>query len=778
MVKQEGSGQVNINEGNYVENLSGNYIQRQFVLIVDSLPCLQQNILESKRTEFIEAVRKRVNRILIKSLQGHDPIILQKQTRPRLVNPLSESEVRIGREPSSILPENTNIVEIFDKEEIDGKLLILGKAGSGKTVSMLQLAKVLIERADIIERADKKQNFPIPVWLNLASWKNDPQDFQNWIISQIKSIYGVRRGIVKQFLKGRQILLMLDALDEIPHNHQENCIQAINNFLESEIRPSHLVVSSRIENYSLLAGRLRLNQAIYLQELSDIQIQNILRNFDKINFWESIQSDRNLLDLFRNPLILGVATLKYFDISSEAWHEIASGKNPMQSLLDIYIRQMCTRTLEESLSKKKQLPNKRETLIKLSWLARQMKREGKTDFLIEKMQPNLLLQTDRQKFLYRLILIVACGTISLIVGKAIVGLLAIFTTLFYLIFRQEESDNEYEIASFYDIVDSNEEQVEESRGLFNNEYLPINLILVLIISFIAIIVFDSSCITLFPNRDKYALFFCQLVELLVDGYGFIVGAIIGININLKPIILSENFKFPNILKKAELKNYIKNFVNGFLYGFTTGLIIFPNFKSLCWRIFVRTSIFLSFLTLMIILLIDSSQWTLALIPIKLIVTLVIICFLSSISLGTIRGLCLGIIQGFRVDIESKSYPNEGIIKSAQYSLLLTFIAFVIAFILAIFSKDFAMSKDFAISILAVYLMPVTDFGIGGLACIQHIALRITLSFEGFVSWKYTNFLNSCVDRLLLQRVGGRYQFFHTSLRDHFADMSNTEINQL
>ena len=54
---------------------------------------------------------------------------------------------------------------------------------------------------------------------------------------------------------------------------------------------------------------------------------------------------------------------------------------------------------------------------------------------------------------------------------------------------------------------------------------------------------------------------------------------------------------------------------------------------------------------------------------------------------------------------------------------------------------------------------------------KHLSLRITLTFKMKVApWYYARFLNHCTDRLLLQRVGGRYRFIHPLVQEHFAAM--------
>ncbi|NES25772.1 MAG: hypothetical protein F6K41_44490, partial [Symploca sp. SIO3E6] len=59
---------------------------------------------------------------------------------------------------------------------------------------------------------------------------------------------------------------------------------------------------------------------------------------------------------------------------------------------------------------------------------------------------------------------------------------------------------------------------------------------------------------------------------------------------------------------------------------------------------------------------------------------------------------------------------------------------------------------------------------GGNAFSQHIALRLVLAWNRYAPLRYDLLLNYCTERLLLQRVGGRYRFMHKFLQDHFARM--------
>jgi hypothetical protein len=59
---------------------------------------------------------------------------------------------------------------------------------------------------------------------------------------------------------------------------------------------------------------------------------------------------------------------------------------------------------------------------------------------------------------------------------------------------------------------------------------------------------------------------------------------------------------------------------------------------------------------------------------------------------------------------------------------------------------------------------------GGLACLQHLLLRLLCWMSGYMPWNYARFLNYAAQRALLHRVGGSYLFIHPLLRRYFATL--------
>jgi hypothetical protein len=138
------------------------------------------------------------------------------------------------------------------------------------------------------------------------------------------------------------------------------------------------------------------------------------------------------------------------------------------------------------------------------------------------------------------------------------------------------------------------------------------------------------------------------------------------------------------------------------------------------------------------------------------------------------------------DLKLRSRPNQGIWNSLQNLFWTTALSYPIIVIPELLIKkvvekhswlDLAgillrNSPSLLLSGLVISLFCGILYG-GGLACVQHLCLRFVLWQSGVAPWNLARFLNYCVERKLLQRVGGRYRFLHRELLDHFAGQPPT-----
>lgn len=148
-------------------------------------------------------------------------------------------------------------------------------------------------------------------------------------------------------------------------------------------------------------------------------------------------------------------------------------------------------------------------------------------------------------------------------------------------------------------------------------------------------------------------------------------------------------------------------------------------------------------------------------------------------LGVVFGLVVGLIGGFRsADMQSKTRPNEGIRQSEKNAMIVGLgsclvIVSVVGLVAGTAGELLAgLGVGLLVGLVVALVVGLTQ---GGKAVILHYILRAILTRTGRLPWRLVRFLNHCVDRILLRRVGGGYIFIHRLLQEHFAllDLNHT-----
>lgn len=299
------------------------------------------------------------------------------------------------------LPSGTRAIDVFN--ELNGKdktiagrtLLILGEPGSGKTITLLEIAR------DLVADACEDETLPVPVVLNLSSWGDFRGDFLgnktfvDWLVQQIFIEYSIPKSQGKAWTKNQKLLLLLDGFDEVKEEKRLSCMIAINKFISENIK-TEVIVCSRIEDYNTLSERFEFQAAIYIQPLAREQINGYLQLAgEKLAAVKTLlREDENLLSLVKNPLMLNVITIACQGICLTELQAINSVEESRNILFNNYINRMFERR-----NILQQYP-KRNSLNYLIWLAQRMKENFQSKLLIEQIQP-YWLQTTIQNFTYR-----------------------------------------------------------------------------------------------------------------------------------------------------------------------------------------------------------------------------------------------------------------------------------------------------------------------------------------------------------------------------------------
>lgn len=294
--------------------------------------------------------------------------------------------LRVGDGTERPLHQGMGIRGIFDM--LNGKMLILGDPGSGKTTTLLELAR------DLLTRAERDPQHPIPVVLNLASWSQARKPVELWLVDELGSKYQVPRPVARQWVADDALLLLLDGLDEVDADHRNACIQALNSF-----RDDHgfvdVVVCSRIKDYETLSDKLKLNGAIQIQPLSDQQVDAYLSRFgpDMASLRVALNSDQHLREMSHTPLMLSIMSLAYQDSTLRSLTDGASTRETTRDkLFATYVQRAFQRRSQDRTFTPEQ------TISYLAWLARGMQKHTQSIFLIENLQGSWLDERLRQRY--------------------------------------------------------------------------------------------------------------------------------------------------------------------------------------------------------------------------------------------------------------------------------------------------------------------------------------------------------------------------------------------
>ncbi|MGL4502958.1 MAG: NACHT domain-containing protein, partial [Planktothrix sp.] len=322
---------------------------------------------------------------------------LGKEQQPQQVQRPWDMSVKVGEQRSVQLPPQTTILDVFDNPTISGKFLILGKPGGGKTTTLLELAEALIERAE------RDSDAPIPVILELSSWqevtkrkflpfgereKYDPL-IKEWVLSQLIS-KGMSQEIGEQWLREKELVLLLDGLDELQAERQGKCVRAINQFLGSEFSPLHLVVCSRKEEYEVYEEMLQLNGAICLEDLTNEQIQDYFTSVNLGEFWESIKGSEKIVDFIRQPLFLAVTGIAYQQIDVEEWRNCNTEERAIDYLLGVYTVERLTKNTASRWYSSSNIPTQLVMQNALKRLSKSMLKKQEKNFAVQNITLCLL----------------------------------------------------------------------------------------------------------------------------------------------------------------------------------------------------------------------------------------------------------------------------------------------------------------------------------------------------------------------------------------------------
>ena len=583
---------------------------------------------------------------------------------------------------------------------------------------------------------------PIPIVFNLSSWgAGRTQSLAEWLVDQLKNKYSISGNIAQRWVKQNKLLLLLDGLDEVADESRAACVQAINEFTtESSKHVASLAVCSRTADYVALTNRLTIHRAVLVQPLERQQVDRYLEEAG-----QGLSALRNLLQeddrdsasalwkLAHSPLTLRVMMLAYRGKPETELHA-STLKISRQRLFDTFTKRMFKR--DEKIDRRY---SDQQTMRWLVWLAQRTMDQKEDTFLIENLQPSWLT-SGLGRWIYligsRLLLGLTSGVIGGLVGGVTVmlkttGSLEVGEALMWGLLGGLVG------GLLGGLIDGARFEVTAVKAAFKQ--IPAGwrsastlLLAWLIVGLTLLLMFG-----LVSGRE---------VGLAV---GFIWGLSAGQPFGLTFGLRKKREDLTQDIDPVEALRWVwTRALKGVVLGLVFGLIVGP----IVWLLL--------------------GGWQSGLIVWAM--------------LGLV-GLTFGGLTGYIV--KTKLRPNLGIhlaLSNAIKSGRISGLAFGLFFGL-LFGLKSALTADLSSSLRAGSIMGVLfglTFGLiaamryGGFDVVQHCVLRLILWFRGHIPRNYAHFLDYCVDRIFLRRVGGGYIFIHRYLMEYFASLTEGEIERL
>ena len=632
--------------------------------------------------------------------------------------------LRTPDRPDCKLPPGTKISDVF--ERVGRSLLILGEPGAGKTTTLLELAR------EMIDRAGEDPSEKIPVVFNLSSWTDPKQPIADWLIEELRAKYNIPKKIAAPWVENDSLLLLLDGFDEVAPERREACIEAINVFLEEHFVP--LVVCCRKEEYEALDSKLKLQSAILLQPLTPEQIDGYLERLspEMAPLRDALKDDQELQEFARTPLILSIMTLAYRGMPIEELQSLGSIEDRRRHLFKTYVDQMFKRTTRID----PELYPKEKTIRWLSRLARKMSESSQTVFLIERMQPSWL-ETESQKWLYLIVVVLVIGLVfSLYFG--LTGFFWIGESYYVLAGGLLGGMVGFVIGTGDKIKPAEILKWSWKEGLRG-------LILGLIFGLLC---WSTIAMTNAMIGGLLSWMICGIILSLISWCMFVRQQVIG-------GIMSEMLRETIV----EVMNELSDFENKYGLNKSNKNNIYLLFIPICGLI-----------------------WGLMMWLIFRMVGGLMLGPAAGLFIAPMVGMLFGLTSGLsNTDLEMKIAPNQGIKQSAKNALKIGLISLLMG--------GLFFGLTFGLIFWQIYgqmdgLMGGLFFGLiggllagqigwllcGGNAIIQHFALRFVLHRKNLLPWNLVPSLDYATERIFLRKVGGGYVFVHWMLMEYFASL--------
>jgi hypothetical protein len=277
-----------------------------------------------------------------------------------------------------------NFHEAF--ERYDGRVLLLGEPGGGKTTTLFAFARDKV--AERLEQTDK----PLPVLVPIVTWNAEAQTpLAEWLAGAVTMLKDDVAGILRE----GKALLLLDGLDELGSEREEketkekydprlrfmSAVQPLSPTLAPSLTPpaergskathadvNQMVVTCRVKDYEEIGAKLALQGAVTLKPLNDAQMKAYLRDLPEL--WKVLENDKELRAVAQIPLLLSFFAYAFtgLDEAAKALGSLSRG-DVRDKIFETYVRRRYEWEERRAITRGEMLPFKLKSLYKHLGLA-------------------------------------------------------------------------------------------------------------------------------------------------------------------------------------------------------------------------------------------------------------------------------------------------------------------------------------------------------------------------------------------------------------------------
>ncbi|WP_433687424.1 NACHT domain-containing protein [Micromonospora carbonacea] len=207
---------------------------------------------------------------------------------------------------TGVLDGGASVAGLF--ERLDRAVVILGAPGSGKTTTLLELAR------ELVDAAGRDPDVPIPVVLNLSSWATRRLPLEQWLAAELTERYGIPPRQATAWIEVGAVLPLLDGLDEVVATRRDECAAAIAAFhARQPLTP--IAICCRESEYGELRTGLPVYGTVTIQPLTRPQIERYLDRSGPAlaGLRAALAADEGLWEFTGSPLLLAIMGLAYAD---------------------------------------------------------------------------------------------------------------------------------------------------------------------------------------------------------------------------------------------------------------------------------------------------------------------------------------------------------------------------------------------------------------------------------------------------------------------------------